>query len=341
MGFSRQEYWSGLAFPSPGDLPDPGIEPASPVSPALAGGFFATSSTWKALAVDLNLTQQCKSTILQYKIKLRKKKVWVNLVCVKPLFLCCPQKIWSYIFSWTPSFKLHFFLSPSSSAFVPSPYPVKIETPKSVTPVGCHALLQGNFSTLCYMIPGLTSTIAFPSGAPIRCKVSPHFCPTRLLSSPGGNWWEQREHWSACPLLTGGPKNLQGEIWQFLREPWKTKRHIYRVEIDILLIAQSCPILHKPMDCNPTGSSVHRILQIRILEWGAIPFSRESSWPRDRTRVSCIAGRFFTIWATREVYLVVNIINHKIRIQEIKCVSFIGNIIFDLKLVNPGIIIKY
>ena len=42
MGFSRQEYWSGLPFPSPGDLPDPGIKPASPVSPALAGGFLTT-----------------------------------------------------------------------------------------------------------------------------------------------------------------------------------------------------------------------------------------------------------------------------------------------------------
>ena len=42
MGFSRQEYWSGLPFPSPGDLTDPGIEPKSPVSPALAGGFFTT-----------------------------------------------------------------------------------------------------------------------------------------------------------------------------------------------------------------------------------------------------------------------------------------------------------
>ena len=40
MGFSRQEYWSGLPFTSPGDLPNPGIEPASLVSPALAGGFF-------------------------------------------------------------------------------------------------------------------------------------------------------------------------------------------------------------------------------------------------------------------------------------------------------------
>ena len=43
MGFSRQEYWSGLPFPSPGDLPNPGIEPASLTSPALAGGFFSSS----------------------------------------------------------------------------------------------------------------------------------------------------------------------------------------------------------------------------------------------------------------------------------------------------------
>ena len=42
MAFSRQEYWNGLPFPSPGDLPDPGIEPASPASRALAGGFFTT-----------------------------------------------------------------------------------------------------------------------------------------------------------------------------------------------------------------------------------------------------------------------------------------------------------
>ena len=45
MGFSRQEYWSG--FPSPGDLPDPGIEPVSLVSPAVAGGFFITSASRK------------------------------------------------------------------------------------------------------------------------------------------------------------------------------------------------------------------------------------------------------------------------------------------------------
>ena len=48
MEFSRQEDWSGLPFPSPGDLPNPGNQPMSLMSPALAGGFFTTSTTWEA-----------------------------------------------------------------------------------------------------------------------------------------------------------------------------------------------------------------------------------------------------------------------------------------------------
>ena len=47
MGFSRQEYWSELPFPPPGDLPDPGIEPESLMSPAMAGWFFTISATWE------------------------------------------------------------------------------------------------------------------------------------------------------------------------------------------------------------------------------------------------------------------------------------------------------
>ena len=56
------------------------------------------------------------------------------------------------------------------------------------------------------------------------------------------------------------------------------------------------------MDCSPPGSSVHGILQVRILEWVAIPFSRGSLQSRDRTKVSRIAGRFLTGWAIREVF---------------------------------------
>ena len=67
-----------------------------------------------------------------------------------------------------------------------------------------------------------------------------------------------------------------------------------------VLVAQSCLTLCNPVRCNQPGPSVHGILQARILEWVAIPFSRRSSWPRDQTQTFCIASRFFTIWPTRE-----------------------------------------
>ena len=63
-----------------------------------------------------------------------------------------------------------------------------------------------------------------------------------------------------------------------------------------VLVSQLCPTLCNPMEFSPPGSSVHGILQVRILEWVAIPFSRGPSWPRDQTQVSCIAGRFFMVW---------------------------------------------
>ena len=66
------------------------------------------------------------------------------------------------------------------------------------------------------------------------------------------------------------------------------------------LAALSHPTLCDPMDCSPSGSFVHGILQARIVEWVAMPSSRGSSQPRDQTHVSSIAGRFFIIWATRE-----------------------------------------
>ena len=62
-----------------------------------------------------------------------------------------------------------------------------------------------------------------------------------------------------------------------------------------VLFAQLCPTLCDPVDFSLPGSSVHAILQARILEWGTIPFSRGSSQPRDQIWVSCIAGRFFIV----------------------------------------------
>ena len=60
-------------------------------------------------------------------------------------------------------------------------------------------------------------------------------------------------------------------------------------------VAQSCPTLCDPVDCSLPGSSLHGILQARILEWVAISFSRGSSQPRDRSRVLLIAGRRFNL----------------------------------------------
>ena len=65
-------------------------------------------------------------------------------------------------------------------------------------------------------------------------------------------------------------------------------------------VAQSCPTLCDPVDCGLPDSSVHGILQARVLEWGATAFSRGSSQPRDQTQVSRIGGRRFKLWATRE-----------------------------------------
>ena len=65
-------------------------------------------------------------------------------------------------------------------------------------------------------------------------------------------------------------------------------------------VTQSCPTLCNTVDCSLPSSSVHGILQARILEWVVFPFSRGSSQPRDQTQASCIAGRFFTSLATRK-----------------------------------------
>ena len=65
-------------------------------------------------------------------------------------------------------------------------------------------------------------------------------------------------------------------------------------------VAQSHLTFCNPMDCSLPGSSVHGIFQAWVLQWVAISFSRGSSWPRDQTQVSHIAGRCFTIWVTRD-----------------------------------------
>ena len=68
----------------------------------------------------------------------------------------------------------------------------------------------------------------------------------------------------------------------------------------LVLVTQSSPTLCDPMNYIPPGSSIHGILQARVRDWVCLRFCTGSSWSRDCTWVSRIAGRFFTIWATRE-----------------------------------------
>ena len=78
------------------------------------------------------------------------------------------------------------------------------------------------------------------------------------------------------------------------QKPLSTVCHLSCVHIFFFKVAQSCPTLCNPLDYSLPGSSVHGILQERILEWGFISFSRGSSQPRDWTWVSHIEGGFFT-----------------------------------------------
>ena len=117
---------------------------------------------------------------------------------------------------------------------------------------------------------------------------------------------EDRGHTDPHPSL------LKIRIWEFYRIPnCRTDPKGYKLEWDpyrlatvsfslpcllgvciiscVCMHAQSCPTLCNPMDCSPPGSSVHGISQARILEWVAISSSRGSSWPRDRTHVSCVS----------------------------------------------------
>ena len=84
--------------------------------------------------------------------------------------------------------------------------------------------------------------------------------------------------------------------------------------------AQSRRTRYNPMDGSPPGSSVREILQVKILDWVAISYSRGSSQHRDRTRVSFIAGRFFAVWAPGEARMI--LVTGKKSKLEFKCVLY-------------------
>ena len=100
-------------------------------------------------------------------------------------------------------------------------------------------------------------------------------------------------------------QNPLGRYHVMQRWSWRRKQKFvvekspgFEFQLLALCVFLSCVQLFVTLRCSPPDFSVRGILQARILEWAAIPFSRRSSWPSDQSLVSCIAGRFFTIWAT-------------------------------------------
>ena len=99
--------------------------------------------------------------------------------------------------------------------------------------------------------------------------------------------------------LRSPAEELRSRMWLSQKKEKKKRQLKYLLAVAVLG-TQSGPALCDPRDCSSPGSSVYGVLQAKIREWVAIPFSSGSSRPRDWTQVSCIAGRFFTMWATRE-----------------------------------------
>ena len=115
----------------------------------------------------------------------------------------------------------------------------------------------------------------------------------------------RQEYWNGLPFPSPGHPPTPGTEPMFLTFPTLAGSSLVPPGKDFKSESVSYSVtLSDPKDCSPPGSPGHGILQARLLEWIAIPFSREASRPRDLIQVSCIAGILFTIWATGKPYTV-------------------------------------
>ena len=151
----------------------------------------------------------------------------------------------------------------------------------------------------CFSQPVAAGSWCINPWPPRSGRHAPEDVPHRLVSSPPGwcgtliacrgNLLEYTDV-RACLLFPCPPPPNKVPALEFLvsHSAWSE-----------VLVIQVCLTLCHPVDCSLPGSSVHENFQARILKWITIPFSRGSSWPRDRTYVSRITDRLFTIWVTR------------------------------------------
>ena len=130
----------------------------------------------------------------------------------------------------------------------------------------------------------------------VLCKTLRAWHPRESGTMSEEQWDYFRGNVGTVPRLAW--QRMLGEGWCDCTD-WEQSRNPPSIALESDLVkvkvAQLCPTF-----CDPMHYTVHGILQARILEWVAFPFSRGSSQPRDWTQVSCIAGRFFTTRATRE-----------------------------------------
>ena len=177
------------------------------------------------------------------------------------------------------------------------------DSPGKNTGVGCHFPLQGIFSTegsnlhLLRLLHWQVSSLPLASpGKPLLAHTNLNYCVDFVQGS--------------CVSIGGDPLCiailLNVHLWllmvmmMVMMMTFTEKATDRRQGKGKVLVTQSCPTLCDRMDCGLPGSSALGISQARILEWVAIPFSRGSFQSRDQTQVSCISGRFFTVWATRD-----------------------------------------
>ena len=154
----------------------------------------------------------------------------------------------------------------------------------------CHSTISSCHPLL--LLPSIFPSIRVFSNESVLCIRWPKYWSFSISISPSNEYSgliSIRTEWFDLPALQGTLKSLL--------------QHHISLSLYRKALLCSYPTLWDPMDCSLPGSSVHGIFQARILEWVAIPFSRGSSWPRDRTCVSCFTGEFVTVGAIREALL--------------------------------------